>query len=307
MKGTMEIRTKAVVLYEEGLRSAKEIGQSYDISERTVRRWATSHRLDADTGLRPKKTGPKRSKRSTPPALVQCILRLKEKYPTWGARRLKHQFNLPCSWRTVHRIIKQHGLLIRIKAKPQPPCKRFQRKHVDSMWQGDTFQFRIRGVGKVYVTGFTDDCSRYRIKSKVYLHKDAVSAINALRWALRIGRFPREIYLDNGKQFIAKAFKAEAKKQGIKLINGRPYNPRGRGKIESYHKTLYRELICLKKFRSLSHFRKELRRFDERYNNWRKQEILDWQTPASVYHNEMNFNKNRKYLPSGQKLCQQNG
>ncbi|WML67925.1 MAG: hypothetical protein METHP_01493 [Methanoregula sp. SKADARSKE-2] len=48
------------------------------------------------------------------------------------------------------------------------------------MWKGDTFQFRIRGVGRVYVTGFTDDCSHYRVKSKVYLHKDAVSAVNAL-------------------------------------------------------------------------------------------------------------------------------
>jgi hypothetical protein len=55
------------------------------------------------------------------------------------------------------------------------------------MWQGDTFQFRIRGVGKVYITGFTDDCSRYRVRSKVYLHKDAASAVNALRWALRAG------------------------------------------------------------------------------------------------------------------------
>ena len=36
-------------------------------------------------------------------------------------------------------------------------------------------------------------------------------------------------------------------------------------------------------------------------------EILDWMTPASVYHNEINFNKNRKDLKSGQKLCQQNG
>ena len=34
------------------------------------------------------------------------------------------------------------------------------------MWQGDTFQFRIQGVGKVYVTGCTDDCSCYRVKSK---------------------------------------------------------------------------------------------------------------------------------------------
>ncbi len=193
----MEIRTKAVVFYEEGIRRASEIGETYNILERTVGRWAKSHRQDKETGLRPKKTGPKRSSRATSPSLEQRIIRLKEKYPAWGARQIKHQFNLPCSWRTVHRIFRTHGLLIRIKAKPQQAGKRFQRQQVESMWQGDTFQFRIRGVGKVYVTGFTDDCSRYCVKSKVYLHKDAVSAVNALPWALRNGRIPKEIYIDN--------------------------------------------------------------------------------------------------------------
>jgi transposase len=154
----MEIRMKAVMFYAEGIRSAKEIGETYNISERTVRRWAKAHNLDLKNGLRPKKTGPKRFPRAISPALERRIIRLEEKYPAWGARRIKHQFNLPCSWRTIHRILKKHGLLIRIKVKPQPAGKRFQRRHVDSMWQGDTFQFRIRGVGKAYVTGFTDDC-----------------------------------------------------------------------------------------------------------------------------------------------------
>jgi hypothetical protein len=111
--------------------------------------------------------------------LEQRIIRLKKKNPAWGARCIKHQFNLSSSWRTVHRILKKHGLLIRIKAKLQPAGKRFQRQHVYSTWQGNTFQFRIRGVSKVYVTGFTDDGSCYRGKSKVYQHKYAVSAVNA--------------------------------------------------------------------------------------------------------------------------------
>jgi putative transposase len=175
------------------------------------------------------------------------------------------------------------------------------------MWKGDTFQFRIRGVGKVYVTGFTDDCSRYRVKSKVYLHKDAVSAVNALRGALRSGRVPREIYLDNGKQFLAKVFKVEAQKYGIKQIFGWPYNPRGRGKIERNHRTLYQEFIALKVFHSLSHFKRELWNSDQQYNNWRKQEILGWMTPTSVDHNAINFKKDRKLIQSGQKICQQNG
>lgn len=292
VKATMEIRAKAVILAEEGIYSGTQIGEMYNISERTLRRWRSAYRRGGIAGLKPGVPGPRSAPRLAN-SVERRILSLKAKYPHWGARRLKYQFNIPAHWKTVHNVIKRYGLLIRVKAKPQP-CKRFARRHVDSMWQGDTFQFRIRDVGKVYVTGFTDDCSRYRVLGKAYLKKDAAASINALQWAARKGRIPREIYLDNGKQFVAKAFKAEAKLLGIKLIFGKPYHPRGRGKIERYHQVLYRELITLKEFKSLSHFRRELWNFDHRYNTWRKQEILGWNTPASVYFDEKHFNKNAR-------------
>ena len=152
------------------------------------------------------------------------------------------------------------------------------------------------------MTGFTDDCSRYRVVSKAYLRKRKGEAVNSLQWALRKGRTPKRIYLDNGKQFIAKLFKAEAKKHSIKLTYGKPHNPRGRGKIERYHRVLYQELISCTTFKSLSHFRRELWKFDQRYNNWRKHEPLSWQTPASVYNNPKYFNKsNKDSTKSGQK------
>lgn len=289
----MDIRTKAVVLYSEGIKTAKEIGQLYNVSDRTIRRWNRRFEAGGIDGLKPLPTTPKRNGRLTSKYLTNRVILLKRKYPAWGARRIKHQFNIPLHWTTVHGILKKNGLLFRIKAKPQP-CKRFRRHHVDSLWQGDTFQFRIHDVGKVYVTGFKDDCSGYRVKSKAYLRKSAEEAINCLRWALKADRMPEAIYLDNGKQFTAKAFKDEAAKHGIKLIFGRPYNARARGKIEAYHKALYRELIALKTFRSLSHFRKELWKFDKKYNNWRKQEILGWRTAASVYFDKRYFNKQKQ-------------
>ena len=290
MRAAMETRTRTVVLYTEGGYSAKQVQSLFGVSPRTLRRWVAAYQKNGLRGLSLQKTGPKKPAHKTPRSVEQRILRLKKKYPNWGAGRLKHQFSLPCSERTVHRFLKHHCLLIRVKPKPQP-CKRFARHHVDSMWQGDTFQFRIHDVGKVYVTGFTDDCSRYRVRSKAYLHKRSDEAVNCLTWALRGGRTPREIYLDNGTQFIAKTVKQKAREHGIKLIYGKPYHPRGRGKIEKYHGALYRELIVTKHFHSLTHFRRELWRFDRQYNNWRKQQILGWQTPASVYHNPKFFNK----------------
>lgn len=289
----LEERIRAVLLYLENGKEIDEIADAMDVSTRTLRRWVKAYRLGGLQKLQPSKPGPKYSKYAIPRMLEQRILALKQKHPSWGARRIKYQYDLPCHWMTVHRVIKSNGMLVRIKPKPQP-SKRFQRRHVDSMWQGDTFQFRISGVGKVYVTGFTDDRSRYRVKSKTYLNRGAKEAINALHHALKKGRIPKQIYFDNGKQFVADDFKKELTKFHIRPIYGRPYRPRGRGKIESYHKVLYRELITQVRFTSLSHFRKELRKFDRRYNYWRKSHALGWKTPASIYLDKRYFNKRAK-------------
>lgn len=293
VKADMDARIRAVMLYDKGIRTEEEVAELFGVTGRTFRRWLKSYRKKGVNGLNPKSTRPKKPVNQTKKNLVERIVSLKRKYPSWGARRIKYQFNLPLHWTTVNDVLKKKGLQFKIKAKPQP-CKRFMRKHVDSMWQGDTFQFRIKHVGKVYVTGYSDDCSRFRIRSKAYLRKGAKEAINALAWALKRKRVPREIYHDNGKQFVAKEFKQFARKRHIKIIFGKPYHPRGRGKIESYHKTLYRDLICKIKFKSLAHFRRELQKFDRQYNYWRKQEIHGWKTPAAIYFNKKYYNKNAK-------------
>lgn len=294
VKANMDNRIKAIVLYNSGQYCAREIGEMYGVDERTIRRWKAAYDMGGFEELRPKSTAPKKAK-AIPKTLGARIIRLKGRYPSWGARRIKHQFDLPACTMTVHRVFKKKGLMIHIKPNPQE-FKRFQRKHVDSMWQGDTFQFRIKDEGKIQITGFNDDCSRKRIVSKTYRRKGAEEAVNALQWALKKGRIPKSIYLDNGKQFVSRLFKSEAEKYGIKLIFGKPYHPQGRGKIERYHKILYRDLIAVKEFRSLSHFRRELWKFDRKYNGWRKHEILGWQTPDSVYNNERYFNKDVRYI-----------
>jgi putative transposase len=293
VQASSDLRVKAVLLYIERIKHAGEIREAYGISERTLRRWARAYRKGGLQALQAKTRGPRRRPpNSVKKGLEQRILKLKQKHPSWGARRIKYQYDLACHWRTVHRVIKRHGMLIRIKAKPQP-SKRFQRTHVDSMWQGDSFEFRIADVGKVYVTGFTDDRSRFRIRSGAYLHKSAKEAIDALQGALRKGRTPREVYLDNAKQFTAKEFKAELAKYHIKPIFGKPYHPQGRGKIERYHKALWEELITQVRFSSLDHFKSELKKFDRRYNHWRKSQSLGWKTPAEIYNDRRYFNKSK--------------
>ncbi|MGQ9515539.1 MAG: integrase core domain-containing protein, partial [Thermoproteota archaeon] len=65
---------------------------------------------------------------------------------------------------------------------------------------------------------------------------------------------------------------------------------------EGYHKALWKELIMQVRFSSLAHFRRELRKFDRRYNYWRKHQSLGWKTPAEIYNDERYLNKRAKSM-----------
>ena len=53
------------------------------------------------------------------------------------------------------------------------------------------------------------------------------------------------------------------------MIYGRPYHPRGRGKLERFHGVLTQELVGRIRFRTLSHFRRELYAWRRTYNRVR--------------------------------------
>ena len=185
---------------------------------------------------------------------------------------------------------------MRVRKKPKP-YRRFQRHRVDSLWQMDVYEFRIAGVGKVYVVAILDDRSRYLVMARAYRRHRAREVVNALWWALRNGRWPRAVYVDNGTCFIAGDFKRFCAEQGIRIIYGRPYNPRGRGKLERFHETLFQELISQVRFRSLSHFRRDLWLYRRQYNKLRLHGGIEWKTPAEVYHDRKLMRRQR--IPRG--------
>ncbi len=79
---------------------------------------------------------------------MRRILELRRQNPAWGALRihaLLARRGVRVSWMTVHRVLKRHGFMVRVVRKPLP-FKRFQRRHVDSLWQIDVYKFRIAGV-----------------------------------------------------------------------------------------------------------------------------------------------------------------
>jgi transposase InsO family protein len=173
--------------------------------------------------------------------------------------------------------------MVRVVRKPVP-FKRFQRRLVDSLWQADVYKFRIAGVrGHVYVHTILDDRSRYLVMARAYRRERAHEATNNLWWAMKGGRQPTALYVDNGSCFIAGGFRQYCEGRGIRVIYGKPYNPRGRGKLERFHGILTQELVGRVRFRSLSHFRRELYRWRQEYNRRRLHGGIGWHTPSEIY------------------------
>ena len=135
VKASMDFRLKAVVLYSQGVKTASEVRSLFNVPERTLRRWAKAYQLAGIKGLELQPTVPKKPCNQTPLRVVQRVLALKKKYPAWGARRLKFQFSIPLHYTTVHDILKEKDMLIKIKAKPQPcglDCPRWRNSRRDN-------------------------------------------------------------------------------------------------------------------------------------------------------------------------------
>ena len=126
----------------------------------------------------------------------------------------------------------------------------------------DVYKFRIAGVrGRGYVHTVLDDRSRSLVMARAHLRERPREATNNLWWALKGGRRPKALYVDNGSCFTSKGFRENCEARGISVIIGRPYNPRGRRKLDRFHGTLTQDVVGRMYFRSLSHFRREFYRW----------------------------------------------
>lgn len=188
-----------------------DICRVFGIFEATLRRWCRNYREEGVEGLRYESRRPHYSPNRIHGNLVNRILQLTRKHPAWGPLRIHATLarrGVRVSWITVHQVLKRHGFMVRVVRKPIP-FQRFQRRHVDSLWQVDVYKFRISRVrGHVYVHTILDDRSRYLVMARAYRREKAREATNNLWWACKGGRKPTAVYVDNGSWYISAEFRA---------------------------------------------------------------------------------------------------
>ena len=96
---------------------------------------------------------------------------------------------------------------------------------------------------KTYLLAFIDDHSRLVPHGEFYLSESVPSYLKALEEALLTRGLPRKIYTDNGTAFRSHHVEHVTASLGIALIHARPYKPQGKGKIESFFRTVRGEFL----------------------------------------------------------------
>src|SRR5580698_9592040 len=129
MKNPYNHRLRLVESVRE--RGIKPTARLFATSTLTVRKWWRRYQQLGPSGLRERSRAPHRHPLKTSVEIEQQVLALRQKLPTFGAARLKREFDLSPSHMAIQRIWREHGLLKSRK-------KKYQRKqdlaHIKAQW-----------------------------------------------------------------------------------------------------------------------------------------------------------------------------
>ncbi len=100
-------------------RGIKPTARLFATTVPTVRKWLRRYQQQGPSGLLEQSRAPHHQPRRTPAYIERQVVALRQTLPTFGARRLIREFDLPLSHRALERIWRQHGLLKKRRRKYQ--------------------------------------------------------------------------------------------------------------------------------------------------------------------------------------------
>ena len=91
---------------------------------------------------------------------------------------------------------------------------------------------------RTYLLVFIDDATRLVVHGEFYLHQRLPILEDSFRKAILAWGLCETVYLDNGKIFVSKWFKAACANLGIYHLPTASYSPQSKGKVERFNRTV---------------------------------------------------------------------
>ena len=252
-----------------------QIASQQQVSLRTLRRWIERYHIEGLPGLIRKRRADRGERRRLPSYLQQFVEGLALQTPPLSVAimhrkvcELAQQHALkPPSYGLVYDIVRQLPTALTTLAHEGAKAykQRFDLLHrreaqaPNEIWQADHCLLDIllvrdgQASAKPWLTVVMDDYSR--AVAGYFLTFDSPSALNtslALRQAIwrkdeprwHVCGIPQILYTDCGSDFTSQHIEQVSLDLKIRLMNSMPGQPRGRGRIERFFKTVWQMFLC---------------------------------------------------------------
>jgi transposase InsO family protein len=294
----MEQKVQFIADYLRNTYSIVELCERYRISRKTGYKWISRYLKEGPPGLKNRRPSPKSIPHRTEQTVIDALLDLRQKHPSWGAKKLlvklgerRPSWTLPAR-STVYELLRPYGVISkqrRRRAVGHPGKSQRQANQPNDIWCVDfKGEFKLSNGEYCYPLTVTDQYSRYLLACQS-LPSTAAEGVKPV--FLRLFRefgLPRFIRSDNGTPFAANSLARLSSLSAWWIQLGvlpdliEPGKPQQNGRHERMHKTLKAETTRP----AANTFQGQQRRFNrfmEEFNKERPHEALGMMTPASHY------------------------
>jgi putative transposase len=223
------------------------------VSVTTLRRYLATYREKGFDALRPTPRADTGAPRAFPPEVLDKAIALREEQPSRTTQTIvdilqrDESLSLPRSV-NVHTLtthLRRRGKTRRVLAQMGKTYRRFERDHVNSLWQGDAMvgpwlpdPYAPGKKRRVHLFAFIDDHSRLVPYCEFFFDEALPRMERVLKVALLRRGVPYAVYVDHGQVYSSTQFHAACATLGIQCIQAAPYRPEGKGKQERFFETL---------------------------------------------------------------------
>jgi putative transposase len=223
------------------------------VSVTTLRRYLQAYRDRGFEALRPGPRTDAGAPRAFPPEVLDKAIALRQEQPARTTQTLVDILQRDESLALAHPInvhtltthLRRRGKTRRLLDQPAKTYRRFEREHVNALWQGDAMVGPwlpdpvVAGKKRrAHLFCFIDDHSRLVPYAEFFFDEALPRMERVLKIALLRRGVPRALYVDNGQVYSSHQFNAACATLGIHLIQATPYAPEGKGKQERFFETV---------------------------------------------------------------------
>ena len=298
-KSVMEQKLLFIKMWQSENYTMTALCDRFDISRTTGHKLVNRFELDGEKSLVVDSKKPHGNPQKTSQKTENLIIKIRKKYPDWGARKLKvlleeryPKKKFP-SETTFNAILKRNNL-IKPKRRRNPKegklNPKFDPSEPNEIWSAD-YKGKFKIGNKRYCWPLTICDSNSRIILGIFCHysPDFKSVKQAYIKVFKKYGLPKFIHTDNGTPFGSMRSPRRFSKLcywlidlGITPVFSDPASPQQNGRHERMHKDL--KAYCRNRIqKTLSKQQIIMNDFVREYNNVRPHESLEMNKPAKVH------------------------